>query len=123
MIVDVYWNVRAHCYSVRHEGRVIDHMRKVALTDARFVVHPAGRARVLRTGRKNVHAFVRGELVQLPLLQVRDADCAQVRYNPKTCETFVYSTSGVPIKAARKVWLESEVSLDAPNAARIWVRN
>ena len=65
--VQVYWNIRLRRYSVVDlaTGRVIPglHPESLVLQDAVFVVRRAGRERVLREGRKNVHAFVRGVLV------------------------------------------------------------
>lgn len=47
-------------YSVMKNGRVIKHVHRILLMGARFVVRPAGRARVVREKKKNVHAFVVG---------------------------------------------------------------
>lgn len=60
--VDAYRNLRAGGYSLRDRktGRVVAIVDAVTLRDVKFVVQPAGRARVLATGRKQVHAFVRG---------------------------------------------------------------
>tara|TARA_Y100000593_G_C4242328_1_gene302798 strand:- start:438 stop:881 length:444 start_codon:yes stop_codon:yes gene_type:complete len=41
-------------------GKVVDRVDHIVIKDPVFVVQPAGRARVLREGKKNVHAFVRG---------------------------------------------------------------
>ena len=62
MEVEVYRNLHKNVWSVRDKrtGRVIDHQERVVIRNARFVVQPAGRAKVLREQRKNVHAFVRG---------------------------------------------------------------
>ena len=60
MRVEVYWNLHKKCYSVRHRGKVIDHVPYVVLRDVKWVVQPAGRRRVLRERKKNVHAFARG---------------------------------------------------------------
>ena len=62
--VDVYWNLHKKCYSVRHKGKVIAHLNNVLLRDVEWIVQPAGRERVLREKRKNVHAFARGYYVQ-----------------------------------------------------------
>lgn len=67
MIVDVYRNLRPGggppCYSIRGpRGRVIGHATAVELRDPVPFVSALGRARVLREGRKNVHAWIRGEL-------------------------------------------------------------
>jgi hypothetical protein len=64
--VEVYWNLHRSCWSVRRAGgRVLYHARAVTLDDVTWVVQPAGRARVLREGRKNVHAFARGTLTRV----------------------------------------------------------
>jgi hypothetical protein len=64
--VEVYRNLNrpnGPWFSVRQFGKVIGHVREAILLDATFVVHEAGRQRVLRTGHKNVHAWIRGTLV------------------------------------------------------------
>ncbi len=60
--VDVYRNLHTGGYSVRDvkSRRVIAHVRSIVLMFATFVCRQAGRALVRMTGRKNVHAFVRG---------------------------------------------------------------
>jgi len=64
MRVEVYRNLRNGLMSVREcGGRVLTHEHDVFIRGARFVVGPMGRERVLREGQKNVHAYVRGELV------------------------------------------------------------
>lgn len=67
MRVEVYWNLHKNRFSVRaldgrDKGIVIAHCEYVALTDATFHVQQAGRRRVIETGRKNVHAVIRGDL-------------------------------------------------------------
>jgi len=65
MIVDVYFNLHKKLYSIRacegpNKGRVIAHRHTVTLIDPTFKVSQAGRARVLKERKKNVHATVRG---------------------------------------------------------------
>ncbi len=60
--VQVYYNLHKKCLSIRHKGKVIEHAQEVTLTDARFHVQQAGRERVLKQKRKNVHAYVSGKL-------------------------------------------------------------
>jgi len=67
MRVEVFFNLHNQLWSVRalsgtHKGRVVGHAHTVLVRDARFVVQAGGRERVVREGRKNVHAFVRGDL-------------------------------------------------------------
>lgn len=63
-LIQVHWHFHKRCYSItnRSTGLVIEHTTEpIYLKDVKFVVRPAGHARVLREQRKNVHAFVRGE--------------------------------------------------------------
>ena len=64
MKVEVYRNLHQKCWSVRDckTGKVVDHVQKIHLEDAELVVRPAGRAKVLREQRKNVHAYSMGTL-------------------------------------------------------------
>lgn len=65
MIVDVYYNLHKHVWSVRDRatGRVVLHCGRVDLVDVTFRVGQRGRDRVLEEQRKNVHAYVTGRLV------------------------------------------------------------
>lgn len=47
-------------YSVVQGGRVVARLHRVLLSTAAFVVNEAGRQRVIKEKRKNVHAFVIG---------------------------------------------------------------
>ena len=60
MKIEVYWNLHKEMFSVRHKGKVIAHVACINVKDAKFVVQKAGRERVLREKKKNVHAFIRG---------------------------------------------------------------
>jgi hypothetical protein len=61
------------------DGRVIKHATTLYLQNCTFIVRPAGREKVLKTKRKNVHAFIKGEEYeqQGPYIPVR-----RVKYNP-----------------------------------------
>jgi len=59
---EVYFNLHKRLFSIRHKGIVVAHARNVKVIDPKFVVQPAGRAKVLREKKKNVHAFVRGHV-------------------------------------------------------------
>lgn len=93
-------------------GLVIRHPRAVLLWSATFVVRPAGRRKVLETGRKNVHAFVRGvdhlnpqSTVEGCLRRVEQGHCIEVTYNPRKYETFVNKATGEAVHSAGCVWL------------------
>ena len=68
--IEVYFNLHKKVFSVRQGGRVLHHSPCVVIHNPRFVVQDGGRRRVLREGRKNVHAFVvaptEADLVTLP---------------------------------------------------------
>ena len=60
--VEVYKNLRKDCWSVRDNksGKVICHVKSIWIKDAKLVVRPSGRQKVLETNQKNVHAFIKG---------------------------------------------------------------
>ena len=88
--VQVYYNIRRGDYSVRQNGRVIDHVDSIVLRDVRFNVAPAGREKVRRTGVKNVHATVTGYVVDNPKPAIPEHF---VSYNPFKYDQFVKITS------------------------------
>jgi hypothetical protein len=93
MKVFVYWNIHAGCWSIRccKTKKVIEHLHSLTLTNATFKVSEAGRQRVIREKRKNVHAGVQGELSHdNPFIEG-----IPVRYNPYTQPTF--TSEGQPI--------------------------
>ena len=61
-------------------------------------VSERGRLRVLREGRRNVHAWVRGTLSAVP----RDPGGELLRYDPFTTETFVLRASGAAVRRAAR---------------------
>lgn len=67
MKVRIYFNLHRRLWSVQSyvkgKGwRVIGHAREVYLSDVTFKVSEAGRQRVIREKRKNVHAYAIGTL-------------------------------------------------------------
>lgn len=67
--VRVYFNLHRKKLSVQEKTakgwRVWLHTNKITLENVTFKVSEAGRQRVLRERKKNVHAFVEGDLVLL----------------------------------------------------------
>jgi len=119
MLVDVYKNLHKDTWSVRDRktGRVVAHQDEVHVLDAKFVVQPSGRERVLQEGRKNVHAFVRGTLAtyQEVLDDPRTFYLVTpylIRYNPYQEDYFFYpnkrSMERIRIDKAELVELDSE---------------
>ena len=60
--VRVYWNLHKKCWSIQDckSGLVCDHLERISLEQAKFVVRKAGQKRVREEGKKNVHAFAEG---------------------------------------------------------------
>jgi len=86
--VEVYRNLHKDCWSVRQRGIVRFHCSRINLKDCKFVVQPAGHAKVVREKKKNVHAFVRGHLCdEAEDIQVFCWD--DIYYNPYKAGSFV----------------------------------
>jgi hypothetical protein len=93
-------------YSVKDKatGRVIDRLHCISVANATFVVSEAGRQRVLREKRKNVHAYVEGEWVPtLPGLAMLPQT---IRYNPYLGPYFI-THHGQPVRTAELVLLNA----------------
>lgn len=99
--VEVYKNLHRSCWSVRQGGIVRLHTKLLALQDCEFKVSEAGRQRVLREKRKNVHAVIKGTLMGWGVLRIYGG---VIRYNPYTMSTF--TKNGQPILTANAVALD-----------------
>jgi hypothetical protein len=104
------WSVMA--LEGSQKGKVIDRVAGAVLRDASFVVSEAGRQRVLREKQKNVHAFVRGDLIKVFPLNTLPKDLdgdalvpehtgwVRVSYNPYHAGHFFRSDNGQPVLRA-----------------------
>ena len=65
MNVSIYRNLHNGLISIKSasSGLVLGHAQSVDIAWADFVVHEAGRQRVLKDKQKNVHAYVKGLLL------------------------------------------------------------
>ena len=107
--VEVYRNLHNNTFSVRLlrprlgrgdysrwrlKGKVIKHLENwmtLNLQNVKFAVQPAGRDKVRREGKKNVHAFVRGTVIgeKAHFSETFKEMCTQVvEYNPYQMEHF-----------------------------------
>lgn len=105
MRVFVYFNLHKKVWSIKalegsDKGRVIAHEGFVVLANARPRVSEAGRQRVLREKRKNVHAGLVGEWLnpfEGSLITAKHMDDAyepnRITYNPYKYTTFVYKNN------------------------------
>ena len=104
--VEIYRNIRKQCYSVRDKtsGLVIEHtLGPLTLENCVLKVSQAGRQRVLAKKRKNVHAWIEGDIVDTP-----DVEWNTLSYNPYKNETFIDKTTGSAIYSAQYVMLTAE---------------
>ena len=105
MKVDIYWNSRKRLFSVRscETGLVIAHVPEFVLLSAKLKVSEAGRQRVLRTQKKNVHAYLRGEWVHREVKDTHVLTHKRVSYNPFISESFTDRETGQAVLTARSV--------------------
>lgn len=109
MRVFVYFNLHRKCWSVKalegpSKGRVIMHTLSLLLTCCTFRVSEAGRQRVLKERRKNVHAGVVGYLTD-DGASVGDAPAA-VSYNPYRAGHFYAKNTGAAVYSADVVQMQ-----------------
>lgn len=110
--VQVYYNLHKSCWSIRDKKtrRVIDHLTALALCNCEFKVSEAGRQRVLRTKRKNVHAWVEGDYLGIDWPASRKT--SNVRYNPYQMGTF-QASNGESLFESPLVFLNVDRTVEA----------
>lgn len=88
-VVRIYRNLHNGLMSVQGKvngnWKVIGHTANLSLQDVTFKVSLKARERVLRSGKKEVHAFIVG-VVSTPLLLTDDFQ--PIKYNPKKADCF-----------------------------------
>ena len=101
--VEVYKNLSRDCYSVRQGGIVRFHTHAICLKDVEYKVSEAGRQRVLREKRKNVHAVVKGTIVHSRELWFEKLPFPAdwVTYNPYKNDSFYVVGDGEKIKKSQ----------------------
>ena len=101
--VKVYWNLHRHCYSIHQAGLVVAHADTVELRDVTFKVSEAGRQRVLKERKKNVHAFVTGYLDESYNDRFWDV---KIVYNPYLYTSFrLWTDNSVEVRSSKAVLL------------------
>lgn len=108
----VYFNLHKKVFSVQQAGLVVLHTEALKLSSAGFTVNEAGRQRVLKEKRKNVHAFVTGKFEGLHEGNVPEG-FRRAHYNPYDHNSFVDRETLQPITEATEVILEGK---------KIWYR-
>ena len=95
--VFAYRNLHDSVWSIKQLGLVVGHVDDAVIENATLVVSEAGRQRVIREGRKNVHAGVRGFLVDSRPI----SPTGRVTYNPFRKGHFYWVDSEKPIHEAQ----------------------
>lgn len=95
MKVFVYRNLHRNTFSVKalegqEKGKVIQYLSDLYLSEGVFKVSRAGRLRVLRDKRKNVHAGCQGKLLSCIDDTHYALSWAEVTYNPYKYDSFVF---------------------------------
>jgi len=134
MRVFVYFNLHRKCFSIKalegdQKGRVIAHRDTVVLDGCKLMVSEAGRQRVLREKRKNVHAGVSGTWInyctnradnQFDFISIVGR---QVTYNPYKYDSFVFKTTEQPVKVADVVAMKVFPMADGVKRGVIYMRS
>ena len=98
--VMVYYNLHKHTFSITYGGKVIIHADYVKLKDVEFRVREGGKSRVRDERRKNVHAFVIGNLLdycEFPCENIESPKGTIVTYDPYRYDSFVIKKTGEPV--------------------------
>jgi hypothetical protein len=125
MKVFVYYNLHKKLWSIKalegsSRGRVVAHRTHVFLVNAYGKVSQAGRGRVLKEKRKNVHAGIVGEWMPEGWQASWDFDeslWTEVTYNPYLYSTFVYKEDEKPFDTvvARCILAHKKVKVTKEN--------
>ena len=105
--VMVHYNLHKHTFSITHKGLVISHADYVKLNDVEFRVRQGGREKVVKEKRKNVHAFVIGDLVdycKFPCENLPpESNDKVITYNPYKYDSFVKRDTEEPVYNANEI--------------------
>lgn len=104
--VMIYKNLHNGLFSVKQNGLVVAHVESFCMDSVSFKVSEAGRQRVLKEKKKNVHAYIIGKIFDINKLNVKTDFFASlvanqsIRYNPYKSNCFYRqyedSQSGIP---------------------------
>lgn len=103
-----YFNLHKKVFSIRNEKtKLVEyHSKTVSLKNCTLKVSQAGRERVLREQRKNVHAGIQGELLSIDDVPFNEQDFIELTYNPYLYHSFVVKSSKIPVKTAELIILK-----------------
>lgn len=112
MLLRIYRNLHKKCFSVQTKSekgwRVKEHKHSILIENASFKVIESGRQKVLREKKKNVHAFVVGQMSELHIDQFKKENLINLSYNPYKMDSFYIKETGEPVKNAKFVFLSEK---------------
>lgn len=120
MRVKVYFNLHKKLFSVvalegDKKGKVIEHTDSIDLSMPIFRVQKAGRERVLKEKKKNVHAYVTGYKCKLKsdkeIAKIGDYEWVKASYNPYKNESFVSVKDNIRVSHCRYARLSLDKGL------------
>lgn len=132
MRVFVYFNLHKKCFSIKalegdRKGRVVAHSDTVLLEGCKLLVSEAGRQRVLREKRKNVHAGVTGVWINGDRVESHYEFLSmvgrQVTYNPYKYSSFVIKATEQPVDKADVVAMKVMLMADGIKRGVIYMRS
>ena len=134
MRVFVYFNLHKKCFSIKalegdRKGRVIAHSNTVLLEGCKLMVSEAGRQRVLREKRKNVHAGVSGTWINYCTNRANNAFDfismigRQVTYNPYKYDSFVIKATEQSVDKADVVGMKVFADAEGIKRGAIYMRD
>lgn len=85
----IYKNLHNGLFSVKQNGLVVAHVNSIVLKNGFFDVNQAGRNRVIKEKKKNVHAYVKGFIVSVNTVWQNEQK-RLVTYNPYNNEHFIF---------------------------------
>lgn len=99
-LVKVHRNLNNGLWSVtaktgEYKNKVVHHCANISISNVKFVISDAGRKRVLRENRKNVHAWCVGILTSVSEKETIPEISKQVTYDPYK-HGFFYQADAVP---------------------------
>ena len=132
MRVFVYFNLHKKCFSIKalegdRKGRVVAHSNTVLLESCKFKVSEAGRQRVLREKRKNVHAGVTGVWINGDRVESHYEFLSmvgrQVTYNPYKYSSFIIKATEQTVDRADVVAMKVFADAEGTKRGAIYMRD
>lgn len=92
--VMVYKNLHNGLFSIKQGGLVVGHALSLRLNNVLFQVNEAGRQRVIKEKKKNVHAYICGNLLGYDVPSEISDTSRMVSYNPYKGASFYFKDDG-----------------------------